>query len=315
MTDRMTRQGFALSSKAARRFFFAGLLFVSASLTSGLALAADKDVNCNGIPRPFENYCIDYFANGNSCTPIDEFPPKRPCDDYVAPAPGTAARCSSMLASDRDGDGRGDSCDNCPDRPNLDQADADNDGVGDVCDNCVNTPNPDQKDSNGDGIGDACDACLTSMPNPMQPDTDGDGKPDACDNCPAVKNPDQKDGDGDGLGDACDKCVGDNRKDFDGDGTPDACDNCIETPNADQKDTDGDGIGDACDNCFADKNTDQSDTNGDGIGDACQPGVSGGPGCAVAPGETGRNLAGGLGLLASLMLLATGFRRRLTARK
>ena len=131
MTTRITRQGFAPSAKTVSRSLFAGIV-LTMSLSSGLALAADKDVNCNGVPRPFEGYCIDYFANGNSCTPIDEFPPKRPCDDYVAPGPGTNARCSSMLASDRDGDGRGDSCDNCPDKPNLDQADADNDGVGDV---------------------------------------------------------------------------------------------------------------------------------------------------------------------------------------
>lgn len=35
--------------------------------------------------------------------------------------------------------------------------DLDGDGVGDTCDNCPNTPNPDQADSDGDGIGDACD--------------------------------------------------------------------------------------------------------------------------------------------------------------
>jgi len=38
-----------------------------------------------------------------------------------------------MLASDRDGDGRGDSCDNCPDAANADQADTDQDGTGDAC--------------------------------------------------------------------------------------------------------------------------------------------------------------------------------------
>ncbi|HNF99193.1 MAG TPA: thrombospondin type 3 repeat-containing protein, partial [Pseudomonadota bacterium] len=251
MTYRDIRQGLSLSRKTASRPLLAGLLFAAIGLSSGLAMAQQKDVNCNGIPRPGEGYCVDYFANGNSCTPIEQFTPKRPCDDYVAPGPGKAASCSDMLAPDRDGDGLGNSCDNCPDRPNLDQADRDSDRIGDVCDNCPNVPNPDQKDSNGDGIGDACDACLTSMPNPDQPDTDGDGKPDSCDNCPTVKNGDQKDSDGDGVGDACDKCAGDNRQDRDKDGIPDACDNCIDTPNADQKDTDGDGIGDACDNCFA----------------------------------------------------------------
>jgi hypothetical protein len=204
MTTRTTRQGFAPSAKTVSRSLFAGIV-LTMSLTSGLALTADKDVNCNGVPRRLEGYCIDYDFANHSCTPIDKLPKKRPCDDYVAQRLGVNAPCSSMLASDRDGDGRGDSCDNCEVHPNSDQADADSDEVGDACDNCPATPNPDQKDSNGDGIGDACDACITGMPNAMQPDTDGDGKPDACDNCPTVKNSDQKDSDGDGIGDACDK--------------------------------------------------------------------------------------------------------------
>ena len=100
------------------------------------------DVNCNGIERSIETdgdakrrgfQCVDYVANGNSCVVMSEFPPTRPCDDYAALGPGYAATCSSMLATDQDGDRVGDSCDNCP---------------------TVN--NPDQKDSVGDGIGDAC---------------------------------------------------------------------------------------------------------------------------------------------------------------
>ena len=35
---------------------------------------------------------------------------------------------------DADGDGVGDSCDNCPSDSNTDQLDTDNDGVGDECD-------------------------------------------------------------------------------------------------------------------------------------------------------------------------------------
>ena len=35
---------------------------------------------------------------------------------------------------DRDGDGHGDVCDNCPGDANPDQADKNKDGIGDVCD-------------------------------------------------------------------------------------------------------------------------------------------------------------------------------------
>jgi hypothetical protein len=37
--------------------------------------------------------------------------------------------------------------------------DSDGDGIADSCDNCPNTFNPDQADSDGDGVGDACDRC------------------------------------------------------------------------------------------------------------------------------------------------------------
>lgn len=99
-----------------------------------------RDRNCNRIDRQAETdrlnpgaSCVDYFANGNSCEAKVAFPPVRPCDDYVASGVQVAATCSSMLAPDRDGDGVGDSCDNCPDSANLDQKDADRDGVGDAC--------------------------------------------------------------------------------------------------------------------------------------------------------------------------------------
>lgn len=203
---------------AGARFFVPRLgviqVLCAALLLLGVAVpeaAAIVDVNCNGIDRGTETdgnprrtglQCVDYVTNGNSCIPVSEFPPTRPCDDYVAPGPGMNATCSSMFAPDRDSDGLGDSCDNCPGVYNPDQKDTDGDRRGDACDNCPLTPNPDQKDSDGDGKGDACDTCA-NVPNADQKDRDLDGVGDACDNCPTVANPDQVDSRHDGLGDAC----------------------------------------------------------------------------------------------------------------
>jgi len=93
---------------------------------------------------------------------------------------------------DTDGDGVGDSRDNCPATFNPDQFDLDGDSRGDACDNCPGSFNPGQEDGDGDGTGDACE------------DEDGDGVLDAFDNCRAVPNPDQRDTDFDGVGDLCD---------------------------------------------------------------------------------------------------------------
>lgn len=281
------------------------------------------DVNCNGISmedeveiRSFGLYCIDYFANYSCEQHGIEFPLRRPCDDYVAPGPGIAATCSSQLASDKDSDGLGDSCDNCPELNNSGQEDVDNDKVGDMCDNCPKAYNPDQKDSDGDGLGDACDRCpLISDKN--QPDSDYDRIGDSCDNCPATPNSDQTDRDSDGVGDACDFCLthlpNSRQKDSDSDGFPDSCDNCVDVSNGDQRDRDRDGVGDACDNCPTVSNSDQNDSNRDGLGDACIPRAEGG--CRPASIVSGsQDLGLGSALLTSLALVMLLFRRRYSRR-
>ena len=160
---------------------------------------------------------------------------------------------------DVDGDGIGDSDDNCPFAANGSQIntdaglpggdvqgdacddDDDADGVTDASDNCRVSPNLDQSDSDGDGYGDACPPV----------DTDGDGLIDDNDNCDLVSNPGQQDLDGDDRGDVCDF-------DDDGDGFDDGFDNCPTVYNLEPTDVDGDG-----------QIYDQLDADGDGIGTAC----------------------------------------------
>ncbi|HUF54567.1 MAG TPA: thrombospondin type 3 repeat-containing protein [Dehalococcoidia bacterium] len=103
---------------------------------------------------------------------------------------------------DLDGDGIGDTCDNCPSMPNPAQTNSDEDASGDACDNCPEYYNPDQKDTDGDGVGERCDVC-PSVVDPAQADTDNDFVGDSCDNCTNTYNPLQADIDQDGIGDAC----------------------------------------------------------------------------------------------------------------
>jgi len=79
------------------------------------------------------------------------------------------------------------------------EGDNDGDGVGDSTDNCDSESNPSQLDTDGDTLGDACDS-----------DRDNDGVLNRDDNCATVANASGQsdDADGDSVGDACDTCAG-----------------------------------------------------------------------------------------------------------
>jgi hypothetical protein len=208
----------------------------------------------------------------------------------------------SVGPSDLDGDGI-DSCDNCWDVSNADQADADGDGVGDACDLCPGVSETFSDDVDWDYLPDVCDTCISKEgdwfadpgypsdgdcpPDPcpftsqdtldLGPDSDGDGWPDYCDNCPDVPNPDQANAYiYDSQGDACRDCID---FDFDGYGVevmPGGCrypgpDNCPYDYNPDQDPTDADldGVPDRCDVCVGVYDPGQEDADGDLVGDAC----------------------------------------------
>jgi hypothetical protein len=152
-------------------------------------------------------------------------------------------------------------------------ADADGDGIGDSSDNCVDVPNPEQADLDGDEFGDHCDLDVdgdtVEEGDGTNPCTGGNTA-DCQDNCPTIANPAQEDGDADGVGDACDNCPGIQTQDMtdaDGDGRGDACDNCPMVSNQNQFDLDGDGTGDAC----------EDDLDGDGVLDDFWPTTCFGP--------------------------------------
>jgi hypothetical protein len=185
--------------------------------------------------------------------------------------PNACDACPDDALDDVDADGLCADVDNCPVAANGAQEDADADGVGDACDNCRDDANSGQEDVDGDELGDACDNCAGEA-NAGQEDGEGDGVGDACDNCLDVANAGQEDADVDGAGDACDNCAAvanAAQDDADADDVGDACDNCLDVANAGQEDADVDGAGDACDGCPDVANAGQEDADGDGVGDAC----------------------------------------------
>ena len=110
----------------------------SPCIDSGFKIAEILPIDINGKPRiaDGDGDCIDKIDIG--------------AHEYQLP--------------DKDGDGVHDTCDNCPNVFNPDQADNDADQYlenfadgGDACDNCPTRYNREQTDTNGDGIGDVCE--------------------------------------------------------------------------------------------------------------------------------------------------------------
>jgi len=153
-------------------------------MCSGTGATCPADTKSTAVCRPSAGQC----DRAESCTgTTDDCPPDLGEPDGTPCADGNVCTTSDScqagacrgVATDTDGDGLPNVCDNCPGVANPGQADADGDGVGDACDNCA-LPNPDQSDLDHDGIGNACDNCPVN-PNPDQADENGDGIGDACD--------------------------------------------------------------------------------------------------------------------------------------
>ena len=124
---------------------------------------------------------------------------------------------ASLTAGDQDGDGVGDSQDNCPTTSNADQLNTDGDGEGNVCDS----------DDDNDSVLDSNDAFPLDVSETV--DTDGD----------SIGNNADTDDDGDGVSDSNDAFPLDASETLDTDG--DSIGNNADT------DDDGDGVSDSND--------------------------------------------------------------------
>ena len=140
--------------------------------------------------------------------------------------------------SDSDGDGLADSCDNCPNHANADQADCDDDGLGDVCEIATGT----EVDCDGNGVPDNCE-----LASGAASDCNQNGILDRC----------ETDCNGNGVPDDCDIDQG-AASDCNANDIPDTCD--IEA--ATSTDCDQNLIPDECE-------IEQNDCNQNGVHDAC----------------------------------------------
>ncbi|HXU31968.1 MAG TPA: hypothetical protein VN851_15460 [Thermoanaerobaculia bacterium] len=85
--------------------------------------------NCGDFVCSFDEDCSNCPDDCGPCFPTE-------CGDFFCnPSVGeSCSTCPTDCSCDADGDGVGDSGDNCPGTYNPDQADCDHDGVGDACD-------------------------------------------------------------------------------------------------------------------------------------------------------------------------------------
>ena len=200
--------------------------------------------------------------------------------------------------ADFDGDGVGDSCDNCPTVPNCNGfgEDVEFDGVppevgGAEC----------QTDANSNGIGDACEGLqgpLAAGPVGFgdQDDFDGDGLINALDACPRLPLPT------DPIA-----CTPETAEADCGADTP-----CSPAGVCNHVDSDGDGIGDACGTCAYQPNPSQAmeggaqddDADGDAVGEVCELGADQGCGDRSNARRIAYHPVSSLGLCCTVQLVA-----------
>ncbi len=226
-------------------FTVTAMLIKRNTITLGLALLFSQAANANLLP-------LSSALNVNN-----------------APALGFAA-------GDRDGDGKSDTQDNCPDTPNPGQWDKDNDNVGNECDFDIDGDNHSNVIELAAGTK-VWDASSFPGSTSVGSDLDNDGINDDLDNCPGTHNPGQWDRDQDKIGNDCDN-------DIDGDTFSNAQETLAGTNMWDAKsfpreattnDRDGDGITNTLDNCPDLANQGQWDRDQDNIGNECDNDIDG----------------------------------------